>query len=449
MKKKITTILLTIILFSSVAFSVSAQETNSDNELEKEGLFLSISEQGSDIGINTSKYGIKGETLGVTVFYNELRVQRADVYFVLNNGTPIHLKTDSKGNVNYKPLLRGLLKITVEHKGDNLSEFIPIYEPFYDFEISSDALEKEIYTGETANYLLTVQNIGNTTDEIDIVIQGVGSLNKGSVLLGVKEKNDIVLSVSKSTIGTYKTEVTGTSKKDPSKNDSVTITTKVKIRSSGVNGGLMGGFGGGAGSGGGRDIPETSIKTDSRGMVLFTYTKESSDKKAKIIIPNGTIALDFEGNPLRDIKITSIKLEGKIIAAYDLKPDYAKFYPEVELVIKYDPEEAENKDLVIKIYEYGKWSELETKINQSENTATAKISNFTLFALFAEEEGSIRTSFEFPSSPIQIVDLPTPTEEQTTTNSHDEDAPIVPWSWVIASILAVVIMLMVLYIWGR
>jgi len=185
------------------------------------------------LSISTPDYGIRNMTLTVTVLFDGTPVQGADVYFVLNNGTPVHGKTNESGKVNYKPLLTGILNITAIYNGVSTSKEIPIYEPVYGVNLTVDGKKtasKTIYTTETATYTLIVRNTGNVTDTINLSIgEGeIGTLSNTSVRLNPGENKTVTLEVSSNTAGNYTTTVTATSVGDPSKSDSVTVTTIVR-----------------------------------------------------------------------------------------------------------------------------------------------------------------------------------------------------------------------------
>ncbi|MDY6966319.1 MAG: hypothetical protein SVM80_10200, partial [Halobacteriota archaeon] len=181
------------------------------------------------------------------------------------------------------------------------------------------------------------------------------------------------------------------------------------------------------GGGGGGFIP-SEIKTNSRGRVQSTYTEESSDGKAKLIIPEGIIALDADGEPLKSVTINPTFVGGAIVA-YNLGPDGATFDPGIDMIIKYDPDDiAEGKTVVIKVHDWEKWVPLETTVDTSANTANVKLSHFTVFALFAEteESPSLTMTREEESS-----STPTPTPSSTPPAPEDKP-PALAWIWILA-----------------
>lgn len=191
-------------------------------------------------------------------------------------------------------------------------------------------------------------------------------------------------------------------------------------------------FAGGGGGGGGRIHP-SQIKTNSRGKVLFTYTEESPDSKAKIIIQKGTIAVDTNKNPLTDIDIIPMKLGGNVLAAYDLRPNGASFDPKMELIIGYNSSEAKDKDLIIKSYRDGKWVYLKTTVDTSKHTATTKIPHFTVFALFAETKATT------PESNITPTPVSTPEEQSSSTPKAEKQPLKLTWSLIFIAIFVIAI----------
>jgi PGF-pre-PGF domain-containing protein len=97
-------------------------------------LFLSASitvSSAAVLSISTPGYGTQGATLTVTVLWDAAPppAPGADVYFVLDGGTPSHGQTDASGQVRYKPLLTGNLNITAIYQGISKSTEILVYEP--------------------------------------------------------------------------------------------------------------------------------------------------------------------------------------------------------------------------------------------------------------------------------------------------------------------------------
>ena len=194
----------------------------------------------------------------------------------------------------------------------------------------------------------------------------------------------------------------------------------------------------GGGGGWGRGTPLISeIETDSQGNVLYEYIKESPDGKAKIIIPVEIIVLDSEGTPLESISITSTHIGGTL-ASYDLGPNGATFDPSIDFKMKFDPEDAKNKDLVVKIFQDGKWTELETTIDKEANTATVKVKHFTVFALFPKEIASPETE----TSEVEVTQTETGTEIPASEETPDvEEKSAISPLWIVIVVVAIVAVL--------
>ena len=414
MNTKFFVILLAFVISTSIIGTVSAGSLN----------------------ITTPDYGMVGEVVTVGVYSGGV-LEGADVYFVLDESTPIHGQTDIDGAVSYKAQLPGRLKITAKFMGERVSKEIPIYEVNFGVKLIVDGVtEEEMYTDETATYLILVENTGNTTDTLEIAIKtGIGSLNKSSLTLPAGASEEVLLSVSDSTIGEYSTTVTASSKGDPSKVDDITVMTEVKSRPSSGSTGNTTPTGGGGGGG----LLPAEIQTDSNGIVQSTYTEESSDGKAKLTIPKGTMVFDADGKPLKSVSISSTQLGGTILA-YNLGPDGATFDPKVTLIFEFDPSDVPvGKTVVIKVYDGTEWISLETTVDTSTNTATAKVSHFSVFALFGEPKHVIGSSMidQIPESTATAI--PAHIDETPVVSQPAEETPAIPWIWLMLIMLAIAV----------
>ncbi|MDY6964784.1 MAG: cohesin domain-containing protein [Halobacteriota archaeon] len=191
----------------------------------------------------------------------------------------------------------------------------------------------------------------------------------------------------------------------------------------------------GGGGGGGGFIP-SKINTDSQGKVKSTYTEESSDGKAKLIIPEGTVALDADGEPLGSVSISSTQVGGTIYAC-NLGPNGATFDPKVTLVFEFDPGAVpEGETVVVKVWDGTEWAPLKTTVDFSTNTATVKVSHFTVFALFTEMKMSTLTPAYTSESKSTISPTASPTIVQPL-----EEPPVIPWFFIVASIIAIALVL--------
>ena len=182
---------------------------------------------------------------------------------------------------------------------------------------------------------------------------------------------------------------------------------------------------------------EIAVPVDpATGAVIKTVVLTVRDAMLTLTIPEGTIVKDAIGNPLLDpITMAYIPATAEqigAITAYDLGPDGTTFSPSVELVIQYDDadiQEGYNElGIVIRIYDGTTWTTLETIIDPEVNTAVAKVSQFSIFALFA-------TELELPvAEPDLQIELPV------------EEAPVeqaIDWMPMIIAIVVVVLILVV------
>lgn len=422
MKRKNIIILLAILIFASMITNVSAGPLN----------------------LKAPDYAVEGEVITIEIHSNgAVGIEGVDVFFILNETTPIHGQTDVEGKVRYQAQLPGRLNIAAKFLGEMVNKEIYIYEANYGVELTLDgAIEEAIYTDEIANYPFLVKNTGNTTDEIEIVIiDGIGSLNRSSFVLNADTSEEVLLRVSKSTAGRYSTTLIASSKEDPRKFDSITVVTEVMnepssdaIDNDGANGG---------GGGGGVALP-SEIKTDSRGKVISTFNEESSDGRARLVIPEGTVALDVNKRPLKRVSISPIQLAGTLYAC-NLGPDGSEFDPAINLTIDFDSDDiSKGETVVVKFWDGAEWIALDTTVDIATNTATAKVSHFSVFALFAEDTKEsdylIPDQETEPGTTERSIFEDTKSEESQTS---EEETPAIPWTWLLITLLAVAIVVVV------
>ena len=132
------------------------------------------------------------------------------------------------------------------------------------------------------------------------------------------------------------------------------------------------------------------------GEIRETTKLTSQDETLTVTIPEGTVALDKDGNPLLTLRIDNDAdppappEDAHIIGiAYDLDPAGATFYPAMTLTWKYSPpdipEGVGEEDLVMAYYDEatGEWVILECVVNTATNIITASVSHLTTFAVLA------------------------------------------------------------------
>jgi len=177
-------------------------------------------------------------------------------------------------------------------------------------------------------------------------------------------------------------------------------------------------------------------------------TKKSPDGKAAVTIPKGTTAKDAAGKALRrgDMSVTSrtvlpaaepsgVSYVGKY--AYDFGPAGATFNPAIEIAITFDPADfPADTEPKIYTYEAGEWTELDTKVVG--NRATAMVTHFSTFVLFAEEVAPTPTPTP-TTTPTVTLTIPTPTPTLTPTPTPIEEKPPVKWGLIFGIIIAVII----------
>jgi len=133
-------------------------------------------------------------------------------------------------------------------------------------------------------------------------------------------------------------------------------------------------------------------KVSTAGVFTRSVTALSEDGLCTLDIPEGTVGLTEELEPLTEITILIMdepppppEAAHIIGLVYDFQPSGATFEPPIPLTFSYDPadipEGVAEEDLVLAFYDEatGEWIELEGVVDPVTNTITALVAHFTAF----------------------------------------------------------------------
>ena len=140
---------------------------------------------------------------------------------------------------------------------------------------------------------------------------------------------------------------------------------------------------------------ETSFDISDEGEILETITATSEAGDLTVTIPEGTIALDKDGEPLSSLTADvdpsppPPPADAHIIGlAYDFGPEGATFDPPITFTFTYDPDAIPEgfgeEDLVIALWDEdaGEWVECEgCVVDKENNTISVPISGFSKYAV--------------------------------------------------------------------
>jgi PGF-CTERM protein len=188
---------------------------------------------------------------------------------------------------------------------------------------------------------------------------------------------------------------------------------------------------------------ETTVSTEPTGEVKSTVTATSTDAKASVVIAKGIIARDAANNPLTEATVTQPSAlpagvpsgVNYVGYAYDFGPASATFSQPVEISITFDPAQFEGKTPVIYVYEAGTWKALDTTVVG--NKATAKVTHFSTFVLFAALPIA-PTPTPVPTVTPAVTPTPTPTPSPSPTPKQPGFEAVIA----IAGLLAVAYLLL-------
>jgi len=177
---------------------------------------------------------------------------------------------------------------------------------------------------------------------------------------------------------------------------------------------------------------EASFSISDEGEILETIEATSEDGMLTLTIPDGTIALDEDGNPLESLEVAVDETppdppeDANIIGlAYNFGPGGATFDPPITITFIYDPDDlpegVDEGDLVIAFYdeEAGEWVELVCVVDTVNNTITASVSHFTTFTII----GAVTPPEEEEIVPPEEEEVVLPPEEEVVLPPEEEVAP--------------------------
>ena len=94
--------------------SIGILKITAENDEITEKIEIRVIQKESILQVQAPSYAIKGETQIVKVIADEQQVTNVSTYFKLNEGAPVHVKTNETGIAVFKPLVTGTLKIMAQ-----------------------------------------------------------------------------------------------------------------------------------------------------------------------------------------------------------------------------------------------------------------------------------------------------------------------------------------------
>ncbi|MBA7532523.1 hypothetical protein ES705_24749 [subsurface metagenome] len=183
--------------------------------------------------------------------------------------------------------------------------------------------------------------------------------------------------------------------------------------------------------------PEMNVPVDPETGAVLETTMLTVDG-ATLTFPKGTVVKDAGGNPLATsifmLYAPTIAESVGAIEVYDFGPAGLTFVPAIDLVIPYDPADIPagfaESDLVVRMWDGTAWIDFDTTVDTETHVATAKVSHFTIFGLFAAAPVAA------PPTPTPVV-TPSPTPEVTPTPTPSP-IPRIRMAIVIVVVVAIV-----------
>ena len=190
----------------------------------------------------------------------------------------------------------------------------------------------------------------------------------------------------------------------------------------------------------GNDNP-TDVRINTNTIIVAHFFPEefvSEDEMLHIVVPEGTIVLDKDGEPLISLELTTNETplppppEANIVGLpYDLGPDGVTFDQPITITCSYDPYEipleVAEEDLVIAYYDedVGEWLVLPSVVDMVNNTVTTLVDHLSTFTIMAPVPMPVPAAFT-PSSlsifPLEANIGETVSISVLVTNTGEQEA---------------------------
>ncbi|MGB2728488.1 MAG: hypothetical protein WBD09_08420 [Halobacteriota archaeon] len=406
-----------------------------------------VAQQALDIAIDPDP-PVQGQILTVTVTSDGNPIEGVLIQFSLNDGTPFYAETNGTGQAVFKPELIGTLKIVATKEGyasETMETDVVLAAPpavtvtspdgGEDWKVgSSHAITWTAIAGSRslATNPITIEystNNGATYTQIETTVPTNGEGSYTWTIPSAPSTACLVKVIAK--------DITGMEGSDVS-DASFTISEEEEVVEEEIRRVVRGG------GGGPPREPEMNVPVDPETGEVLETTMLTVDG-ATLTFPKGTVVKDAGGNPLATsifmLYAPTIAESVGAIAVYDFGPAGLTFEPAIDLVIPYDPADIpagfDESDLVVRMWDGTAWIDFVTSIDTEAHVATAKVSHFTIFGLFAAPPVAA------PPTPTPVV-MPPPAVTPTPTPTPP--VPVVPWVIVLIAIVAAVIIVAVAYV---
>jgi peptidoglycan/xylan/chitin deacetylase (PgdA/CDA1 family) len=171
-------------------------------------------------------------------------------------------------------------------------------------------------------------------------------------------------------------------------------------------------------------VSATPLEVNSQGVIQSAAQLKTKDGKVILDFTNSTKLLTSDNTILSSLTAGILDsppapMPGhSIIAAYTLEPDGATFDPALKLTLSYDPLKLPSgvteEDLFIAYFDGTQWRKIETTVDPLTQTAIAKASHLSDYALI----GKVNS--------LQVLTTPTPSETPTSAPSLPSFSNTVP-----------------------
>ncbi len=147
-------------------------------------------------------------------------------------------------------------------------------------------------------------------------------------------------------------------------------------------------------------MDQSSLQNDDMGRLNTDFTVQSTDAVASLNIPEGSVAVEPDGQHVSDVSMTvddisDITPGGLLVfRAYDLQPNGAEFFPAAQLKMHYDesmlpPGADEHSIRIMQVGYDGTLAPVDSTLDTVNNVVTGPIYHFSRYVLVADHAETI------------------------------------------------------------
>ncbi len=177
---------------------------------------------------------------------------------------------------------------------------------------------------------------------------------------------------------------------------------------------------------------DVSDVVSPEGVFQAPVEAPSDDGVAAVVIPEGTVGLTAEGEPLEEVIVQRMEeppppppTAARVGLAYSFGPEGATFDPPVTITISYDPASLppgfDETKLTLAVWDEatGEWVDVPTTVDTVNKTLSTRVSHFSIYAALAPQTPASFTISQLTITPAEVEAGEEVTVSVNVTNEGD------------------------------